>query len=74
MTRGPDPRFGTTFLAGQGDPTRDITLISRVSRNLTGRGGSFSNLTGRAFSFLFIYITSFFSLYQRISSYQYEKM
>ena len=40
MTRGPDPRFGTTFLAGQGDPTRDITLISRVSRNLTGRVGS----------------------------------
>ena len=43
-TRGPDrwiePAGRENFIAGQGDVTRDMTRIPRVSRKLTGRVGS----------------------------------
>ena len=60
--RGSNARVGVFFLAGQGDPTRDMTRISRASRNLADRVGSFStrfwsrgvrrfpNLAGRVWS------------------------
>ena len=49
---GSDPRVEPVGpeknLAGQGDPTRDVTCISQVILSLAGRGGVISHGSGRA--------------------------
>lgn len=49
---GSSSRVGRIFVAGQGDPTLDMTRISSVSWNLSGRvvSGDVQDLTGRVIS------------------------